>query len=90
MVNNRSAFMNWNPIETAPDDGTYVLVRRASLTSTSDKAIMPPAVARCLKYKRQEGNKHIAEKKWVGVDTGSPVLGRPTHWMPLPAESIAA
>ena len=74
--------MNWKPIDTAPKDGTYVLLRRAGLTTTDDTPIMPPAVARC--SKRIHGKDKQVFYDWLGVDSSSPILGRPTHWMPLP------
>jgi hypothetical protein len=77
--------MKWKPIETAPKDGTYVLISRAGLTTTSNAPILPPAVARWKETTEGTYKKKISGQ-WLGVDTGSPILGRPVRWAPLPIE----
>ncbi len=83
--------MTWKPIETAPKDGSYVLLSRAGLTTKSDKAIMPPTVgiwnANHRLVKQHTGKEGIYEGAWEGVDSGSVVLGRPVRWMLLVPDS---
>jgi len=56
---------DWKPIETAPKDGTFILVA------------VPGEVAI-----------HIMLVWWLDgwcLDmTNTPIVGNPTHWMPLP------
>ena len=68
--------MKWKPIDTAPKDGTYIFIHR--------KGCDAPCVGNWF-----NGSSDTIGKPWPpawrGVDTGSTVLGTPTHWMPLPA-----
>lgn len=62
--------MNWQPIETAPKDGTTVI------------AFMPseePSLAYCA----GAGRSRDGGDWWVWTERS--YVGRPTHWMPLPA-----
>ena len=55
----------WQPIETAPKDGTFILVAVTGEVAT-----------------------HIMLVWWFDgwcLDmTNTPIVGKPTHWMPLP------
>ena len=57
---------DWQPIETAPKDGTFILVAVPGDVKT-----------------------HIMLVWWVDGwcwdMTNTPIVGTPTHWMPLPA-----
>lgn len=71
----------WQPIETAPKDGTHVLVWAANLLH----GLSPMAVA--------EYSEH--EIEWWHVHDGKfgpyPMRGAsPTHWMPLPEPPTSA
>ncbi len=58
----------WQPIETAPRDGTRVLVYEPGHPSYEDDAGFID-----LAY-------HLYGEVWASVNGGS----EPTHWMPLP------
>lgn len=67
----------WQPIETAPDDGTSVLIASEIIPSEAAqqagaKAFWDVAIGSC--YSRS-----FKDKKWTSV-----LGGKPTHWMPLP------
>ena len=65
----------WQPIETAPKDGTPVLVAQPR-----DKHGWWIDVAENF----YEVDEHLdATDKWLGRESHS-VSCRPTHWMPLP------
>lgn len=75
----------WQPIETAPEDGkTAVLIYGEGLLRTGYMM----AVAAYVPVDRQD-----SEIRWWHVDDGKfgpyPVRGpAPTHWMPLPEPPI--
>lgn len=57
--------LDWQPIETAPKDGTMILAGRNQAIDLVRWG-----------------------EEWNGMnwlDAGGHVIGRPTHWMPLPA-----
>lgn len=61
--------MNWQPIETAPRDGTRVLAWvKGHLVMIAD-------------FRKWGFNR---ESSWVSI-TGGEIHPQPTHWMPLPA-----
>ena len=66
--------MNWQPIETAPEDGTTVLVNDTTLGFT------PWAVAYYMAGEEWSGwaydNSYLSDSNPLGPN--------PTHWMPLP------
>lgn len=67
----------WQPIETAPRDGTIVLVHPATWTGMSAS----PA--------RWDDNRYAKHPRpyWNRIDTVSAHISRayePTHWQPLP------
>lgn len=61
--------MEWMPIETAPKDGTSIL-------------IFEPCSNRCL-YNRIYVV-HYSDKSWAESDGEMYSVFYPTHWMPLP------
>jgi hypothetical protein len=63
----------WQPIETAPKDGTTV---RAGAMSGARPGLVPYP----LPYRFLDG-------RWTAVVGGEwrPIDPQPTHWMPLPA-----
>ena len=66
----------WQPIETAPRDGTRILVFDGKEINTVDYS-EPYYIGI---------NKHIEiEESWVQIsDSGRATEFFPTHWMPLP------
>ena len=72
----------WKPIESAPKDGTYILIARKA---------MPPVVAKWFQNGSKEKKSWRAgwPSEWRGVDTGATILGKPTHWMELPEQPVA-
>lgn len=66
----------WQPIETAPKDGTYIL-----LAGPSGYINTPLRVEVC-KYDAE----HRPHRLWVNHASDSFLDGgeAPTHWMPLP------
>lgn len=62
----------WHPIETAPKDGTHVLLyRRNPRAASYDEA-----------WWRLDT--FVNEYEWGGASWSYPTLDQPTHWMPLP------
>lgn len=74
--------MSWEPIETAPKDGTWILAVVKGWT---------PAVARWTTNWREGGSFEFVEPETFAeeshwhefIETSEP--WQPTHWMPLPA-----
>ena len=62
----------WQPIETAPKDGTPILVAENSRDY--------PFIA----YWGYVGRFTSSEKMWIGHDFGAMPEGSVNHWMPLP------
>ena len=62
--------MNWQPIETAPKDGTAILLAQKVAEGFG------PGVA--------AGSWQTHAKVWWGVCGSGLVLHLPTHWQPLP------
>lgn len=77
--------MEWKPIETAPKDGTWVLICGGSIPYRWDGDDEPPAVAAqwttMLGTRECEGNWQFA---WYDGGYYGEYVG-PTHWMPLMA-----
>ena len=65
----------WQPIETAPKDGTYIVVSDGVRVSLG---LWVSDVDQGADYEGQ-----IGMAGWWSVDLGAK-LDRPTHWMPLP------
>lgn len=71
--------MNWQPIETAPKDGTTILV----FNGPNEGFYTEPGrigTASYQDYTNLDNNKWYADDCCDGVTTYNP-----THWMPLPA-----
>ena len=66
----------WQPIETAPKNGTFIDL-------WDDKYMYRITDARWA-YHYWENGKPIGEKSWGPSDRDGPFCGKPTHWMPLP------
>ena len=74
----------WQPIETAPKDGTEVLLFGSWAGEINGK-FDPPSIAVGLFY----GEGDYKEFDWLATNTDAYcVWGKPTHWMPLPDEPI--
>lgn len=65
--------MDWQPIETAPKDGTHIIALRPT---------DPPHVE-SMYWARYEDADRDGDWHW-SYDGDSPREGSPTHWMPLP------
>lgn len=62
--------MEWRPIESAPKDGTEILIR-----GTAHSMLMRDPITAVARW--SEG--------WWGNFKGAPTYTKVTHWMPLPA-----
>lgn len=69
----------WRPIETAPKDGTIVLIYQPAGQWRPYRGIRGVVV--CTGYWHQSGNAADSPGFWVGK---AYTKKRPTHWMPLP------
>lgn len=69
--------MDWQPIETAPKDGTRVDLYGKCWIADDDKFIGARFPA-CYWTRGDSMTNHKA--RWVGVEMG----WHPTHWMPIP------
>ena len=72
--------MEWLPIETAPKDGTRILVGREGYPRKSGKT--PVNVVRWMRVKH--GSQTSTRKVWH-LARGVQLPYAPTHWMPLPS-----
>ena len=65
--------MSWQPIETAPKDGTYVILVDCDLVTIG-------------KWMNSDA---LRDEAWVGFDSIQSLhktcVMAPTHWMPLPS-----
>ena len=78
---------NWNPIETAPKDGTAVLVMRDIWPGTSTGRAIECNGHNTYVAEWWGGDNDSDEGHWVCymdavLDPDCPI--EPTHWMPLP------
>lgn len=75
----------WQPIATAPKDGTWVMLRGGSIDwqHVGDDGVQPPCV-----FARWAGGECLIGDEWVVTeyDTGvcSVTYENPTHWRPVP------
>ena len=89
--------MDWQPIETAPKDGTYIIIYSkdfGSSLSDTDAAEFtddPRNAPRPLSLTKHAPTLYVAryyeEHSEMGWFSHSPIyefLVQPTHWMPLP------
>ena len=63
------AEQGWQPIETAPRDGTDIYATRV------DAVVFRPSIIYFEKFEN---------RGWLCSQTHYPVKSQPTHWMPLP------
>lgn len=68
----------WQPIETAPRDGTWVLVYRKE-----DGTRNPISIRHWRRWQRGS-TAPTFEQRWVDEWSQSRSLWESTHWMPLP------
>jgi hypothetical protein len=69
--------MEWQPMETAPKDGTVIGVWSAR----------EPGIVRRAAWGRFGKSQHYG---WITATKGCYLSNVPTHWMPLPAPPEAA
>lgn len=77
--------MDWQPIETAPKDGTVVLIYQGKEECCCATAKYVDTSHKELEVVGQKGKKVISE--WVEYTSGywdADGFYDPTHWMPLP------
>jgi hypothetical protein len=75
-VKRRQTMADWQPIETAPKDGTFVLVGAwCDVGFDKEDLEFVQTVAFC--------NPHV-ENDWLCANDEHDVQPLPTHWMPLP------
>lgn len=77
-------YLNWQPIETAPADGTWVL-----LYFPADENRERPAICAAAQYNRDFAFSDDGPDCWRGpysdgYDSGADDLGVFTHWAPMP------
>ena len=66
----------WMPVETAPKDGTPILLSGVYMWETYEQFSQDGIVVGCF---------NDAYKDWIIVTSGPDACTvRPTHWMPLP------
>jgi hypothetical protein len=73
----------WRPIETAPKDGSWVLLQGGNIDYEWDGDTKPPVVV----GQYIGGAAHHDEQRWQYAWYDSGYYGEyegPTHWMPLP------
>ena len=71
---------DWQPIETAPKDGTSILVHFAGLN--------PPAMVVVVWNQGWAGKPGSLNAEWGWDDGDSSVQRDATHWMPLPEPPV--
>lgn len=72
--------MEWQPIETAPKDGTEILVFRPLAHLTND-----PQISILKGVKSNKGCWDETIPDGMSNDNFTSGYCKPTHWMPLPA-----
>jgi hypothetical protein len=70
----------WQPIETAPKDGTGFLA-----THTRGKSVEPYVCSWGVCLRREDGYIAHGGREWWRSFRGTHLAPTPTHWMPLPA-----
>lgn len=78
----------WRPIETAPKDGTEVLVATVDWVATASWDAEHEPVSRDEDGNELDYDQWTWEGAWLGDGLNSdesPIVYDPTHWMPLPA-----
>lgn len=75
--------MEWQPIETAPRDGSLVILYRPLAEETNDQKI---AIKQSISYNNHCWDKTVPEGCVKENYTGGSCYA--THWMPLPDEPV--
>ena len=70
---------DWQPIETAPRDGTRVL-----LWFPFTLTVEVPGIAWIGLWAQRETDEADGNVCWIEPEHRDECLGEPTHWMPLP------
>lgn len=65
----------WHPIETAPKDGTWVILIEEEIVGFDDKSRVYPS---------RHSIAHFEDGGWLEMGTEPWGVKEPTHWMPLP------
>lgn len=74
----------WQPIETAPKDGSEILVYGVRYGEVNNERKTGIGVAEYLSF-----NSAYCEDRWRGVNSDQyEITWQPTHWMPLPDEPL--
>jgi len=80
--------MEWQPIETAPKDGTAFLA-----WEDDDRGNQWPVVIKWTEYETEEDREEFGEGFWQYCEELlSDVAGEaePTHWLPLPPPPVTS
>jgi hypothetical protein len=81
--------MNWQPIETAPKDGTWVLLAGGNCDGEEGGNNDRPVTAQWTSYRN--GRSAPGHWQFAWYDGGySGAYDEPTHWMPLPDTPASA
>ncbi len=80
----RQPLPTWQPIETAPKDGTDVMLSNGKSVSVGSWLHQEPVI----RERRDLDGRYIDQDEFDGfegwVDWGGGMQPAPTHWMPLP------
>ncbi len=71
--------MKWQPIETAPKDGTKILAHCRPRYVETDEP-MPISYVGVIWWREEK----FKESQWKWRHTLNDSVAEPTHWMPLP------
>ena len=84
--------MDWQPIETAPKDGTAVLIYRKIEAKHADAGFVQgprPGQVLCI-WEALWCEPDFAAGYWADPGDMDEVMTDPTHWMPLPPPPTGA
>lgn len=78
--------MNWQPIETAPRNGTYVdLWVSGEFEGRRADCYWGVPTHSCGEHGNScDSEWHFADNDWIDATFNAPLNEVPTHWMPLP------
>ena len=82
---------DWQPIETAPVDGTWVLITSYNTANWSDgvdRSYWQTQSAHYINGAWVIGTYADSQYGYMEVEYYTPYASGPTHWMPLPAPPI--